>query len=260
MLHLYTMQTKLLFAKIITLTLLFMFPVFAWAQYGLDYTETGIISYYPYKFNRTTASGEVFDSEQFVAGHKKIPFNSRVRITNLNNGKMVTVRVNDRGPYAYGRIMDISEAAARKIDLLATGTAKAKIEVIEEPSGNTISKNKEKPKDKDNTSPRITASNEVNYNVGFTYSRWGTLKTPTGFTHQVGSFFELAQAQQHCKKLDGLGFKSETMFIQAGWRNDKKIFNVLIGEFPTKEDGEPLKKRLQATLGVGNVWTKSHPK
>lgn len=229
-------------------------PALAWAQYNTNYTETGIISYYPYKFNRTTASGEVFNSEDMVAGHKKIPFNSKVRVTNLNNNKSVIVRVNDRGPYAYGRIMDLSEAAARKIDLLATGTAKAKIEIIEEPAGISSST---KDKDKE-TNPRLTASNEGNFITGFTYSRWGTAKSPQGITHQVGSFLDLLQAQQQCKRLEALGFKDEPIFIQAGWQTTKKVFNVLIGEFKSKEESEPLKKRLQNVLGVKNVWTKNH--
>lgn len=234
-----------------------LLPTGTWAQYGLEYTETGIISYYPYKFNRSTASGEAFNSQDFVAGHKRIPFNTKVRITNMNNGKSVEVRVNDRGPYAYGRIMDISEAAARKIDLLATGTAKAKIEVIAEPNGNTSAKTKEPPKE--NNTPTLTASNETNYQVGSTYSRWGKLQSPKGFTHQVGSFFELSQARQHYKRLELLGFKDEKIFIQTGWRNDKKVFNILIGEFANKPDGENLKQKLQNVLGVQNVWTKAHP-
>lgn len=231
-------------------------PALAWAQYNINYTETGIISYYPYKFNRTTASGEVFNSEDMVAGHKKIPFNSKVRVTNLNNNKSVVVRVNDRGPYAYGRIMDLSEAAARKIDLLATGTAKAKIEIIEEPAGITSSA---KDKEKDNK-PRLTspAPNEGNFITGFTYSQWGTAKNPEGITHQVGSFLELVQAQQQCKRLEALGFRSDPVFIQAGWQTNKKVFNVLIGEFKTREESEALKKRLQNALGAKNVWTKKH--
>jgi rare lipoprotein A len=227
-------------------------------QYGVGFTERGVISYYPYKSSRITASGETFDSEALVAGHKKIPFNSLVKITNLNNGKMVVVRVNDRGPYAYGRIMDISEAAARKIELLATGTAKAEIEVIGD--GSPTVREVPKPKEKEVENPRVTASNESSFITGKTYNRFATQKFPEGFTHQVGSFNELSRAIEHCQMLEYRGFKNEKIFIYVDWVKYQKVYKVLIGEFGNKEAGDALKQKLITALGTIQLWTRPFPK
>jgi len=94
--------------------------------------EEGMASYYGDEFDgRQTASGEIFDQDEFTAAHKTLPFQTKVRVTNLNNGKDVIVRVNDRGPFAEGRIIDLSYAAANKIGMIGKGTVKVRIEVIE---------------------------------------------------------------------------------------------------------------------------------
>jgi rare lipoprotein A len=96
----------------------------------VGYTETGMISYYADKFHgRKTASGERFDKNGFTAAHRSLPFRTRVKVTNLENGKSVVVEVTDRGPYSSNRILDLSPAAARKISLMGTGTAKATVTV-----------------------------------------------------------------------------------------------------------------------------------
>lgn len=76
---------------------------------------------------RRTANGEVFDATAFTAAHRTLPFGTRLVATNPQNGKTVTVRVNDRGPYVKGRALDLSEAAARVIGMHAKGTAKVMI-------------------------------------------------------------------------------------------------------------------------------------
>ncbi len=94
------------------------------------YTETGSISYYAEKFHgKKTASGEKFDKNAFTAAHRTLPFHTKIKVTNLDNGKSVTVEVNDRGPFSSDRILDISPAAARKINLISSGTAHASISV-----------------------------------------------------------------------------------------------------------------------------------
>ena len=91
----------------------------------------GFASFYATKFNgRRTASGEKFDNNALTAAHKSLPFGSKVQVTNVRNGKSVVVRINDRGPYVRGRIIDLSKAAARKIGIGRTGTARVKLEVI----------------------------------------------------------------------------------------------------------------------------------
>ncbi len=89
-------------------------------------------SYYATKFHgQKTASGETFNMYAFTAAHKDLPFNTLLKVTNLANGKSVQVRVNDRGPFAPGREIDLSVAAAEKLDMLVSGTAQVSIEIVQ---------------------------------------------------------------------------------------------------------------------------------
>jgi rare lipoprotein A len=89
-----------------------------------------MISFYADKFHgRKTASGVRFDKNALTAAHRSLPFRTIVEVTNLENGKTVTVEINDRGPYSKNRILDLSPAAARKIGLGGQGTVRAKVVV-----------------------------------------------------------------------------------------------------------------------------------
>ena len=90
--------------------------------------ETGLASYYGGKFiGRQTANGEIFVANKLTAAHKTLPFGTMVKVTNLTNNKSVVVRINDRGPFVKGRIIDLSEAAAKKIDMMQQGVVKVEI-------------------------------------------------------------------------------------------------------------------------------------
>ena len=75
-----------------------------------------------------TASGETYNKRSMTAAHRKLPFGTRVRVTNLKNGRTVVVRINNRGPYIKGRIIDLSEAAAEKLDMIDAGVVPVKVE------------------------------------------------------------------------------------------------------------------------------------
>ena len=91
-------------------------------------SQTGKASYYAKKFNgRRTASGEKFRSSKLTAAHKTLPFGTKVTVINLKNGKSVKVRINDRGPFIPGRIIDLSRKAARRIDMINDGVGNVKI-------------------------------------------------------------------------------------------------------------------------------------
>jgi rare lipoprotein A len=91
----------------------------------------GIASYYGREFaGKRTANGEIFNPSAMTAAHRTAAFGSRIRVTNLANGKQAVVRVNDRGPWTGGRIIDISHAAASKLGMLNTGTAKVKLTAL----------------------------------------------------------------------------------------------------------------------------------
>jgi rare lipoprotein A len=97
--------------------------------------ETGVASWYgkPYH-GRQAANGEVYDMETLVAAHRTLPFDTWVKVTNLLNQKTVEVRIIDRGPFVDGRIIDLSHAAARAIDLIGPGIASVRLEVLRVPS------------------------------------------------------------------------------------------------------------------------------
>ena len=92
----------------------------------------GIVSYYAHDFNgKVTSNGETFNMNDLTAAHRTFPFGTKVRVTNLDNNKSVVVRVNDRGPFVEGRIMDLSMGAAKEIGLIKTGTTHARLEVLQ---------------------------------------------------------------------------------------------------------------------------------
>lgn len=98
---------------------------------GYSFGETGYASWYGGKFQgRQTASGEIFDTNQLTAAHKTLPFGTVVEVTNLDTGKSVQVRINDRGPFVEGRIIDLSRKAATEIGMMGTGIAPVKVEVL----------------------------------------------------------------------------------------------------------------------------------
>ncbi|MBK1668039.1 hypothetical protein CKO28_08315 [Rhodovibrio sodomensis] len=100
-----------------------------------EYVETGIASWYGPGFHgETTANGETYDQNDLTAAHRTLPMPSIVRVTNLENGKSIKLRVNDRGPFARGRIIDVSARAAELLEFKQQGTAKVRVEIVEEES------------------------------------------------------------------------------------------------------------------------------
>ena len=95
------------------------------------YDEQGMASYYGAKHQgKRTASGERFDQNALTAAHRRLPFDTRVQVTNLANGKSVVVRVNDRGPHTRGRLIDVSRAAAEQLGMIGSGTAKVRVQSL----------------------------------------------------------------------------------------------------------------------------------
>jgi rare lipoprotein A len=91
----------------------------------------GMASYYGRELaGNRTASGERFNPQALTAAHRTLPMGSRVRVTNQSNGRSVVVRINDRGPFAHGRVVDVSLAAAHKISMVSRGTAMVKLELV----------------------------------------------------------------------------------------------------------------------------------
>ncbi|MCP4570910.1 MAG: septal ring lytic transglycosylase RlpA family protein [bacterium] len=98
--------------------------------------QVGLASFYADRFHgRTTASGEVFDMHAMTAAHKTLPFGTRVRVTRLDTGRDVIVRINDRGPFVAGRIIDLSRKAAQELDMLQSGVVRVRVRVLDDEDG-----------------------------------------------------------------------------------------------------------------------------
>lgn len=237
--------------------LIYLMAFGAYGQSSQKFTQTGMASYYAGKFNgRKTANGEIYDSKKLTAAHRTLKFGSMVKVTNLKNNKSVVVRINDRGPFAHSRIIDLSQVAAQEIDMLKSGTAKVSIELIGE-NGKLFEPEKPTEVKKDT----VLASNSTTTNLpkndekkptadtsfvtGNTYSMWGTKKTPKGMGVQVGSYGDLENAKDLCKDLQKAGI-TET-YIQVGW-NEKRIYRVLVGAFNDEQAGQ---KQLEVIRKAG---------
>ena len=120
--------------------------------------EFGVASYYADAFDgRKTASGEIYDKAKMTAAHKELPFGTMIRVTRLDNKKSIILRVNDRGPFISGRVVELSTSAAKKIGLIRDGIAEVKVEVVKErnlPKEELTAKSVEKPAAKPNAIPK----------------------------------------------------------------------------------------------------------
>ncbi len=100
-----------------------------------SYVEQGLASWYGVPYHgRRAADGEIYDMYKLTAAHRTLPFNTIVRVTNLSNGERVDVRITDRGPFVEDRIIDLSLAAARAIEMVVTGTTRVRLEIISAPA------------------------------------------------------------------------------------------------------------------------------
>ena len=147
------------------------------------FVEKGIASWYGTKFHgRRTSSGETYDMYAMTAAHKNLPLPTYVEVTNLKNGKQIIVKVNDRGPFHENRIIDLSYAAAIKLDIVKNGTGLVEIRAVG--PGQTVSVDAAKG------APVVSAP---------------TIKNEDGFYIQVGSFGNLTNAEGLKQKLAPIG-------------------------------------------------------
>jgi rare lipoprotein A len=214
------------------------------AQVG--FTQEGIASIYSEKFEgRTTASGESYSFRKATCSHLTIPFGSLVKVTNLSNNISVVVRVNDRGPFAPDRIIDLSRSVAEKLGFLASGTAKVKIEVIESPlqsQGNTPT-----PVVNNQTSKQeVISNNQEVKQIPQTETELYDLKVnliqPKGFTIQIGSYKEMVNMLRIANDLKS-SLKKEVR-VQVTTVNNEKIYRLFVGSFSNRKEAEGFKEKV----------------
>ncbi len=191
------------------------------------FRQRGQASWYGTKFHgRRTSSGEPYDMYAMTAAHKTLPIPSYVEVTNRDNGRKAIVRVNDRGPFVEGRIIDLSYAAARKLGVYDTGTAQVEIRLID-PRAKSPAATPVRPKAavaRADTSERVYL--------------------------QVGAFSERDNAEQMLVRL--LGLTGENVLINPGVSGAAPVYRVRIGPLDTADAAQALVKRL-APLGIDNA-------
>lgn len=207
------------------------------------YRKTGYCSYYAENLHgNRTSSGERLHIKRRTAAHKTLPFNTLVKVINLDNGKTSIVRINDRGPYSGKRIIDVSKISAIELGLLGPGTARVKIEVIgfDDRNAEEIKKHELQGVEEE-LEPIFVADSLVKAEFN---SLITSTKKPKGFGIQVGIFKDQLNAEKMLSQLANKGIAN--VFIEKPMLDNVIYYRVFVGEFDNKEaassDIELLKK------------------
>lgn len=192
-------------------------------QSAKGFTQKGLASWYGSKFHgQRTSDGEVYDMHKMTAAHKTLPLPSYVEVTNHNNGRKIIVRVNDRGPFHKGRIIDLSYAAAAKLGVTKTGTAPVTIRVVTPDTVNT------------GGAPQASAAVEPHH-----VSRDAGLINDDGKLFvQVVAFSTEGAALKMLKELRDQNFSGARVHVEK--IHGKLIYRVRIGPVPTRDVAEKL--------------------
>ena len=192
-----------------------------------NFNQTGIASWYGTKFHgRLTSSGEPYDMYQMTAAHKSLPLPSYVSVKNLENDKQIVVKVNDRGPFVEGRIIDLSYTAAHKLEIVKNGTARVAIEILASPNISSINGD-------DNTQIAFAKNDSQQYFV------------------QLGAFSERTNAEIFRNQLTSQSI--EPTLIKSSFNTDGDLHKVQVGPLTTARDLEVMESRL-SDLGYTQVY------
>lgn len=184
--------------------------------YKEGYTERGLASWYGKDFHgRKTANGEVYDMYMLTAAHKTLPLGVYARVTNLENGKEVKVKVNDRGPFIRGRFLDLSYGAAKELGMVEAGVGRVELEII----GNV---------------PYQTAKGKASA---------GRVSSTGLFTIQVGAFVERENAARLKSLLEA---RYKDVYIASYETNLQKFYRVRVGAFENEKDALKVADELEA--------------
>ena len=193
-------------------------------------------SFYAEKFHgKRTSNGEIFNMNDLTCAHKSLPFNTILKVTNLSNGKTVQVRVNDRGPFVAGREIDLSKAAAKKIGMINSGTAKVKIQIVKMGKNDKLSQQTAKSAAK--MMEKIEPKKQVQINPNKMYEI------------QIGSYSVKDNATKVGQKIKKAGIKNVVL------RKSKTNYQVVIKDVPGSKVNE-IKKSL-AKIGFTEILIKS---
>ncbi len=221
-----------------------------------SYSEVGIASWYGEDFHaRKTANGENYDMHALTAAHRTLPLPSIVKVTNLENGRSLVLRVNDRGPYAKNRIIDISKRGAQLLGFQTQGTAKVRVEVLEEESkalkaallgetDNTTGKVSIPARSAANTSLKDLKPLQL---VGAEYSSPKKYSKGSWFV-QAGAYSKESAAQNLSNQLDRFG---ETNIYKVTV-NGQNFYRVRLGPYSHKQEAEVMLAKVK-NFGIYNA-------
>jgi len=169
-----------------------------------SFSQWGKASWYGTKFHgKKTANGEIYNMYAMTAAHKTLPFDTVVSVTNVENNRTIQVRINDRGPFARSRIIDLSYAAAKKLGIVGPGTAYVKIDALASPIQSGMSKS------------NTEASPATDLNEG-------------NFTVQIGAFGEMKNAERLRKEL---ARTYENVYITSYFNGSNTFYRVKVGKY-----------------------------
>ena len=202
-----------------------------------DLAESGRASWYGPGFHgRQTANGERYDQRAMTAAHRTLQLPAIIRVSNVGNGRRVVLRVNDRGPYHGGRVLDVSEAGAEALDFKNLGTALVMIEVLEGPSRRVAEMAGRKVSVAELESVRAEAAAADNgvfiTSVGTTARNSGA--PPSSIFVQAAAFSSITNAQAFLAKAGQIG----EVVIEPSFSNGHAIYRVKLGPYRTVKDAE----------------------
>lgn len=208
-----------LFITILAATLFGVLEVYSQETY----TQEGTASYYGRELHgRRTSSGERFSKHKLTAAHPTLAFGTMVKVTNLDNGKSVTVRINDRGPSTKKRIIDVSYAAAKKLGMVAAGTAQVRIEALKEEVDPAVPVSEPESED----TPRELYQLDVK------------LAETKGWAVQLGSFGEAGNLMQMANTIRQT--YNKPILVDVATNSEKKVYRLLVGPEKSEESATAL--------------------
>ncbi len=199
--------------------------------------QTGIASWYGREFHgKMTASGERFNMKDLTAAHKSLPFGSVVVVKNLDNGREVRVKINDRGPYKKGRILDLSYAAAKKLDILSDGEAMVGINVVKK----VKNQNSADSRMNDEEVEPVSGTTPHKDDSGYDSTAPSELNSDSGtFAIQAGAFYSRKNAQNLKNRIE------ETVEGNVIVVRENELYKVRIEGIRSRKDADRYKKKLQ---------------
>lgn len=210
-----------------------LFPILffvALCTAGQAQVQQGKASFYADKFEgRPTANGEKYKHNKLTAAHKTLPFGTRVRVTNLANQKQVEVVINDRGPYAEGRIIDLSKSAAESLGFVQQGLADVSVEVLDAGDGKSALPG---------PIPDVAPAEEREF-----YDVDAKRLNPGGFGVQIGTYQELINLLRIADNLKSSYKKKVTVQVKSV--NGTKYYALILGGFSTRAKAEKFKASVQ---------------